>query len=48
MEACTNGTIGSMRFGAELMAVGHKLWKDSSAIAKQVSSFNLQGQGGTV
>ena len=31
-------------FGAELMSVGRTLWKDSSAIAKQVLSCNLLGQ----
>ena len=35
---------GSMRFGAELMFVGQTLWKDSSAIVKQVLTCNLQGQ----
>ena len=47
MEECTNGTTGSMSFGGELMSVGHKLWKDSSAIAKQVWGCNFPGQGRT-
>jgi len=32
-----------MRFCAELMSVGQTLWKDSSAIVKQVLTCNLQG-----
>jgi hypothetical protein len=47
VEAYTNRTIGSMRFGAELTSVGQTLWKDSSAIAEQVLSCNLQRQSRT-
>jgi hypothetical protein len=47
VEACRSGTSGSMRFGGGLMSVGHTMRKDSSVIAKQGLSCNLQGQGRT-
>jgi hypothetical protein len=38
VEAFTSGTSGSIRFAAVIWSVVNTLWKDSSAIGKDVVS----------